>query len=237
MTNSADSDQLASQLIWIYTVCKARAYLGSAPGLTSLTTTANANGNADTNASHSAVVQYLFLYSGTGKLTHCMLGKNFNWQPFEIFSQKMRFDISCNLSHLGKIKNTLSVCCLLNLPIAWKVLRMRSKFIISPHQKAKVSKQFSKGMKQQNASHFPEWIFVLSFSAGKILMFNVLEQLPYTTNNFLDKYFACWVKNSADNILIFFLLFHFFLENRNWQFMQIVPSGDNLHELSDPIFW
>ena len=30
MANSADPDQLASQLIWIYTVCKNRAYLGSA---------------------------------------------------------------------------------------------------------------------------------------------------------------------------------------------------------------
>ena len=31
MANSADPDQLASsQLIWIYTVCKGRVYLGSA---------------------------------------------------------------------------------------------------------------------------------------------------------------------------------------------------------------
>ena len=30
MTNSADPDQLACQLIWIYTVCKDRAYPGSA---------------------------------------------------------------------------------------------------------------------------------------------------------------------------------------------------------------
>ena len=30
MANSADSDQLASELIWIYTVCKGRVYPGSA---------------------------------------------------------------------------------------------------------------------------------------------------------------------------------------------------------------
>ena len=36
MANSADPDQLASgQLVWIYTVCKGRVYLGSAgQGLT-----------------------------------------------------------------------------------------------------------------------------------------------------------------------------------------------------------
>ena len=30
MTNSEDPDQLASKLIWIYTVCKGRTYPGSA---------------------------------------------------------------------------------------------------------------------------------------------------------------------------------------------------------------
>ena len=34
MANSADPDQLASSLIWIYNVCKCRVYPGSAgPGL------------------------------------------------------------------------------------------------------------------------------------------------------------------------------------------------------------
>ena len=41
-------------------------------------------------------------------------------------------------------------------------------------------------------------------------------------------------KNSADDILKYFFLF--FLENRIWHFMQIVSQGDNLHEVSDPIF-
>ena len=31
-------------------------------------------------------------------------------------------------------------------------------------------------------------------------------------------------------------IFLFFLENRIWHFMQIVSFGDNLHEVSDPIF-
>ena len=43
----------------------------------------------------------------------------------------------------------------------------------------------------------------------------------------LDKNF------SRKHFEIFFL---FFLENRIWHFMQIVSNGDNLHEVSDPIF-
>ena len=39
-------------------------------------------------------------------------------------------------------------------------------------------------------------------------------------------------KISADDILKHF---PFFLENRIWHFMQI-SLGDNLHEVSDPIF-
>ena len=39
---------------------------------------------------------------------------------------------------------------------------------------------------------------------------------------------------SADRKLIFFL---FFPENRIWHFMQIVSSGDNLHAMSNPVFW
>ena len=31
--------------------------------------------------------------------------------------------------------------------------------------------------------------------------------------------------------------FFFFQENRFWQFMQIAPIGDNLHELSKSVFW
>ena len=38
--------------------------------------------------------------------------------------------------------------------------------------------------------------------------------------------------NSADDKLIFFLFFS--PENRIWHFMQI---GDNLHEISKPVFW
>ena len=42
--------------------------------------------------------------------------------------------------------------------------------------------------------------------------------------------------NSADSTsMIFFLLV--FLENRIWYFMQIVFIGDNLHEMSKPVFW
>ena len=40
--------------------------------------------------------------------------------------------------------------------------------------------------------------------------------------------------NSADNNLV--ILFLFFPENRIWHFMQTVSIGDNLHEISNPVF-
>ena len=46
--------------------------------------------------------------------------------------------------------------------------------------------------------------------------------------------FTTLLANSADNIVIFFL---FFPENRIWQFMQIISTGDNLPELSTPVLW
>ena len=38
----------------------------------------------------------------------------------------------------------------------------------------------------------------------------------------------------GDKLVIFFL---YFLENRFWHIMQIVSLGDNLHDVSDPIFY
>ena len=35
----------------------------------------------------------------------------------------------------------------------------------------------------------------------------------------------------------FEIFFLFFSENRIWHFMQIVSLGDNLHEMSNPVFW
>ena len=32
-------------------------------------------------------------------------------------------------------------------------------------------------------------------------------------------------------------IFLIFLENRIWNLIQIVSYGDNLHEMSNPIFW
>ena len=60
-----------------------------------------------------------------------------------------------------------------------------------------------------------------------ILPYNIeilLQALTFTT---------LWAF-SADDRLIFFL---FFPENRIWHFMQIVSLGDNLHEMSYPVFW
>ena len=41
--------------------------------------------------------------------------------------------------------------------------------------------------------------------------------------------------NSTDNTLR--IVFLFFLENRIWHFMQIVSTGDNLHEMSNLFYW
>ena len=43
-----------------------------------------------------------------------------------------------------------------------------------------------------------------------------------------------WANSADDDSMIFFL---FFPENRIWHFMQIVSIGDNLHEMSNPVFW
>ena len=43
-----------------------------------------------------------------------------------------------------------------------------------------------------------------------------------------------WAFSADDRLMIFFL---FFPENRIWHFMQIVSLGDNLHEMSYPVFW
>ena len=33
------------------------------------------------------------------------------------------------------------------------------------------------------------------------------------------------------------IIFLFFLENMFWHSTQIVSNGDNLHEMSNPVFW
>ena len=43
----------------------------------------------------------------------------------------------------------------------------------------------------------------------------------------------------SDNIFSkhFEILFAFFPEDMLWYFMHIVSNGDNLHEMSNPVFW
>ena len=43
------------------------------------------------------------------------------------------------------------------------------------------------------------------------------------------------IKITAEDILEYFFLF--FPENRILHFMQIVSSGDTMHEVSNPVFW
>ena len=46
--------------------------------------------------------------------------------------------------------------------------------------------------------------------------------------------FTTLMANSADSKFVIFFLF--FQENRTWHFMQIISNGDNLHEMSNPVF-
>ena len=57
---------------------------------------------------------------------------------------------------------------------------------------------------------------------GKLFAFSILT---FTT---------LWAFSADDKLMIFFL---FFPENWIWHFMQIVSLGDNLHEMSNPVFW
>ena len=54
---------------------------------------------------------------------------------------------------------------------------------------------------------------------------NIHQSLTFTT---------LWAFSADDKMMLFFL---FFPENRIWHFMQIVSLGDNLHEMSNPVFW
>ena len=66
--------------------------------------------------------------------------------------------------------------------------------------------------------------------------FRSMSAIHITTGNIfklqgsvLPKRLALWVKFSADDILKYFFLF--FPENMFRHFLQIVSSGDNLHEM------
>ena len=61
--------------------------------------------------------------------------------------------------------------------------------------------------------------------SGSTLFAIPLSILTFTT---------LWAFSADDKMMLFFL---FFPENRIWHFMQIVSLGDNLHEMSNPVFW
>ena len=44
-----------------------------------------------------------------------------------------------------------------------------------------------------------------------------------------------WANSADDKLMMFFFLF--FPDKRILHFMQIVSNGDNLHEMSNPVFW
>ena len=57
-----------------------------------------------------------------------------------------------------------------------------------------------------------------------------MEKVPHARLTFT----TLWAFSADDKLMIFFL---FFPENRIWHFMQIVSLGDNLHEMSNSVFW
>ena len=62
---------------------------------------------------------------------------------------------------------------------------------------------------------------------------DITSSLPYDEAYFLT-FTTLWALSADDKLMIFFL---FFPVNRIWHFMQIVSWGDNLHEMSNPVFW
>ena len=89
-----------SQMIWIYTVCKGRVYLGSAgQGLTLSMLGKNFSSN---------IFKYFFLFSqktGLKFYANCLLKRQSAW--------------NVNAYFLEKTRKVLSVCHLLNLPWEW----------------------------------------------------------------------------------------------------------------------
>ena len=66
-------------------------------------------------------------------------------------------------------------------------------------------------------------------------MYRFVIIVKYLTNFFKLE----WNLGIKFTLRFFFLsvyFSYFFLENRIWHIMQIVSLGDNLHEVSDPIF-
>ena len=54
-------------------------------------------------------------------------------------------------------------------------------------------------------------------------------------HKFTHTYYHSLAKSADDKMMILFFLF--LQENRIWYFMQNVSNGDNLHEMSNPVFW
>ena len=71
--------------------------------------------------------------------------------------------------------------------------------------------------------------------AGDIRKLHLSIFLAWWKKKLLNLELSYWVpSNSADKK--FMIFFWFFPENRIWYFMQIVSIGDNLHDMSKPVF-
>ena len=95
--------------------------------------------------------------------------------------------------------------------------------------KLKAQVFFMQTAKTNQTGRMPRLIWVFAESTGRFVSFVKcwFKYLPLTLST-LGKIF------SRRHFEIFFL---FFTENRIWHFMQIVSLGDNLHEMSNPVFW
>ena len=111
MANSADPDQFRSQLIWIYTVCKGRAYPGSAGQGLSFFFEKNINmwclkTHAHTHNTHTHACTHACTHTHTHTYTQVivfwMFSKTYqNWGPL----LKERYSV--HKEHILNFKNTL----------------------------------------------------------------------------------------------------------------------------------
>ena len=73
-------------------------------------------------------------------------------------------------------------------------------------------------------AQFVEHLLCVWEIVGLILSQDTSKTLTFAT---------LWENSAVDKVMTFLL---FFAESRIWHFMPVLSLGDNLHEVSDPIF-
>ena len=91
-----------------------------------------------------------------------------------------------------------------------------------------MSCQGKKGSYIEKKKHKKDAVGLLGASGSAICYHNYHKYFDTLT------IMTLWTYSADEKLIIFFL---FFPEIGLWNFMQIVPLGDNFHEMSKPIFW